>query len=260
MKKVFKLVMLTIFACMMFSCIDDEQNKETSKAQDEPKPEYFYTYDILWYYPIFYYDKLAGERDSIIIIKNGDNPKNKSAIFGGLAIKLACRIPTNSTDGNSVKEVYLRFDNEANYDSEIFAWRLAYNIGHDLFEWNKDHKYINGEGHISFKTNLDELTHCLSEIRYLPNIVDTNMNNEIIEIFKRNYYDLKEKPIYPPEKGYGYRKYPLEFERNGMIKNSIKLTQYNKLERLGLVYSPTKKAEGIPDDAIIITGHWGGLY
>lgn len=49
----------------------------------------------------------------------------------------------------------------------------------------------------------------LNYVYCLPYCIDEYGDKEIVEIFKKTYYDYKEEPIYEPEKGYGYRKYPI---------------------------------------------------
>lgn len=52
-------------------------------------------------------------------------------------------------------------------------------------------------------------THCL------PNCINSYKYPEVVEIFKKTYYDLQEALIFMPEKGYGYRYYPIEEEKYG---------------------------------------------
>lgn len=65
----------------------------------------------------------------------------------------------------------------------------------------------------------DEYNHTIIEllncVHCLPNCIDDNANGEEKEIFKKTYYDLKEAHIYQPDKGYGYRKYPIDKNKYG---------------------------------------------
>ena len=49
----------------------------------------------------------------------------------------------------------------------------------------------------------------LNFVYCMPYCIEEYGDKEIVEIFKKTYYDYKEEPIYEPEKGYGYRKYPI---------------------------------------------------
>lgn len=49
----------------------------------------------------------------------------------------------------------------------------------------------------------------------LPECINSCKNEEIEELFRKTYYDLKEAGIYQPDKGYGYRKYPIDKDRYG---------------------------------------------
>ena len=242
MKRITIMVLLTLTVCLLYSCINDGQKDGNTSAKDEPQVQCFYTYDILWTYSTIY------DRDyTTTIVKNGDNSNHEFAYYGGLAVKVAYTVADDSPSGYSIHEEYLQFDDEANYDSEIYEWRLACNIAYDLFRWNCENSYTKG-GY--FKQDLYYIAQLLTEIRNLPSNIDDNMDHEISEIFKKNYYDLKEKPIYSPEKGYGFREYPYDLGRDGKPKSSIRLKRFDQVRRLGK-YSQDK-IDGMPNGTLIL--------
>lgn len=53
------------------------------------------------------------------------------------------------------------------------------------------------------------IVNLLNYVYCLPTCIEECDDKEIVELFKKTYYDYKEEPIYEPEKGYGFRKYPV---------------------------------------------------
>lgn len=66
-----------------------------------------------------------------------------------------------------------------------------------------------------FENNKNSISELLNFIHCMPGCIDDCNNSEIAEIFKKNYYDLQDAGIYTPEKGYGYRKYPVDKSEYG---------------------------------------------
>ena len=254
MKRITIMVLLTLTVCLLYSCINDEQTSKTSKTQE--KIEYFYTYDILWINDKPVRDeKLGGERSIQTVIKNGIKNTDDFDKFGGLTIKVAHKVADDSPMGYSLHEEYLQYDDEANYDSTIYEWWLAYNIAYDLYDWNRTYKPSSLKTY--FKTDLGVLAALLSEVRNLPSRIDeSDMDYDFKEIFKENYYDLKGATIYAPQQGYGYRNYPYKYASSSKPKNSIRIIRHDKLNIYRHNNDPkydTPKVEGVPDGAIIIT-------
>lgn len=80
---------------------------------------------------------------------------------------------------------------------------------------------IKGYGYVYFEKPEKTISQLLTYIHCMPDCINSYNNPEIVEIFKKTYYDLKEAGIYAPEKGYGFRKYPIDKEKYG--HNYVKL-------------------------------------
>ena len=239
MKKIINLVILTSFVCMLYSCMNDGQNTNASKAQKEPEIQYCYTYDYLWH--VYIHESNYAPYGHFSEITNKDYEGANNAEFLGIAIKLAHQVEDENDviNGYSVQEKYLPFNDEANYDSEITEWRLAYYIAEDLFEWNKEQEHNYSGYHYKYKYAFSNLATFLPELKFLPDNMDDNFEEEPLEIFKRNYYNLKDKPIYQANNSYGCREYPIGFSSSG--------------KPYCLYVLRSKNIDGIPDGTIIVT-------
>lgn len=239
MKRIITMVLLTLTACLLYSCINDGHNDGNTSAKDDLQVQYFYTYDYLWntynhesnYAPYGHYSKIT----------NKDYEGSQGCDFLGIAIKVAHLVEDEEDEinGYSVQEEYMSFNDEANYDSEITEWRLAYYIANDLFEWNKIQKHNNKGYYYEYRYTFSSLSMLLPELKFLPDNMDCNFEEETLEIFKRNYYDLKDKPIYQAENSYGCRKYPIGFYSSG--------------KPIYLYVMRGKNIDGIPDGTIVVT-------
>lgn len=231
MKKISVLIMLFCTMGLLSSCQNIGQKKENNREEKTNDTCYFYTYDYI-------YKEISGRNKIVIVSK--DYEGQEIADFVGIAVKKACWIDDENDIiwGQSLQENYIKFDDEVNYDSEIYEWRLAYYIAEDLFDWNK--RLIKGElFKYEYKYSFSILAHLLMEVPNLPNNVDGNMEEEPLEIFKKNYYNLKDSPIYPATNGYGIREYPIGYYKSG------------KPSFLYLIRA--KDIEGIPNGTLIIT-------
>lgn len=74
---------------------------------------------------------------------------------------------------------------------------------------------IKGYDYVYFENPKKSIGQLLAYVHCMPNCIDNYTNSEIVEIFKKTYYDLQEAPIYEPEKGYGFRKYPIDEKKYG---------------------------------------------
>lgn len=241
MKKIINLVILTSFVCMLYSCMNDGQNSNAAKEQKEPEIKYFYTYDYLWH--VYIHESNYAPYGHYSEITNKDYEGSNRADFLGIAVKVAHLVDDENDviNGYSIQEKYLSFNDEANYDSEITEWRLAYYIANDLFEWNQK---PSGEWpHCVYKYAFSNLATFLPELKFLPDNMDGNFEEEPLEIFKRNYYNLKDKPIYQANNSYGCREYPIGFNSSG--------------KPYFLYVLRSKNIDGIPDGTIIVTRHPG---
>lgn len=66
-----------------------------------------------------------------------------------------------------------------------------------------------------FANNKKSIGELLNYIHCMPNCIDSYNNPEIVELFKKTYYDFQGTSIFEPEKGYGYRKYPIDEGKYG---------------------------------------------
>lgn len=67
-----------------------------------------------------------------------------------------------------------------------------------------------------YELDLDVFQYYLNNCVYcLPSCIDGIVSGKVKEVFKKTYYDLKEAHIYQPDKGYGYRKYPIDEGKYG---------------------------------------------
>lgn len=74
---------------------------------------------------------------------------------------------------------------------------------------------IKGYEYKYFKNPEKSIGQLLDYVHCMPNCIDSYKNAEIVELFKKTYYDLQDAGIYAPEKGYGFRKYPIDDEKYG---------------------------------------------
>ena len=74
---------------------------------------------------------------------------------------------------------------------------------------------IKGYDYIYFENPEKSIGQLLDYVHCMPNCIDSYKNAEIVELFKKTYYDLQDAGIYAPEKGYGFRKYPIDDEKYG---------------------------------------------
>ena len=74
---------------------------------------------------------------------------------------------------------------------------------------------IKGYDYNYFENPEKSIGQLLDYVHCMPNCLDNYKNSEIVEIFKKTYYDLQDAGIYAPEKGYGFRKYPIDKDKYG---------------------------------------------
>lgn len=91
----------------------------------------------------------------------------------------------------------------------------------EAYAIDKTGKFI-GEGdtilnfeHVYFDNNQETIADLLDYIPCMPSCIDGYKNAEIVELFKKSYYDLQDAAIYEPERGYGFRKYPVDMAKYG---------------------------------------------
>lgn len=87
---------------------------------------------------------------------------------------------------------------------------------------------IKGYDYIYFENPEKSIGQLLDYVHCMPNCIDSYKNSEIVELFKKTYYDLQDAGIYAPEKGYGFRKYPIDDEKYG--HDYVKLYRIKEVE------------------------------
>jgi len=106
-------------------------------------------------------------------------------------------------------------------DTLITYTKIDYYWNHYEYAMNKNGDTIQtgdtikGYEYRYFKNPEKSIGQLLDYVHCMPNCIDSNNNSEIVEIFKKNYYDLQGASIYEPEKGYGFRKYPIDEKKYG---------------------------------------------
>lgn len=113
--------------------------------------------------------------------------------FGGLAILY----------GNDNNMNYIMFDDEENYDDDIYEWYLAYKMAENL--WNLNLFCREGDA----KLKEQKIYSYLKYITCMPDCLNQYVTDDIAkESFRKTYYDERDVELYEPTRGYGYRKYP----------------------------------------------------
>ena len=165
MKKLTKMLMLVALMTMVCACDEFTNVQESQDTQPTIpwRPSYSY---------------------SAIVVQRGDGSRK---LFG-LAIKESSE--------------YCYFDDEVNYNSEIFEWGGYYWIASALFD----------EG----VTDPAELDAILASIPNLPNFNNIT-NQRCAEIVRREYYNNQDLGYYEPTRRYGQHNYPTDKEGGDLL-------------------------------------------
>ena len=83
------------------------------------------------------------------------------------------------------------------------------------------------------------ITNLLDYIYCLPDCIEEYYDKEIVELFKKTYYDFKDESIYTPEKGYGFRKYPIDIQ-----------VDYNRVKCVELFRIKEGEFDNVPGGAL----------
>lgn len=171
MKKLTILILATMMLLLVCSCGNNGGQQREKKEQEES--EKFFSYKVL-------------SRKSSL-----HNEDSGIYTLAGLAILIG--------DDNSSN--YMMFDDEEDYYNDyIYEWALALRIA------SHQYTFAYADDPIWKKENNLICVHCLPDCLDKYGIVDDAER----ELILKTYYDLKEAAIYEPERGYGYRKYPVE--------------------------------------------------
>lgn len=157
MKKLMKTMILAVL--MMSVCACGNGSREGNSQTDEPAP----------WRPSYSY--------SAIVIEKARGPRE----LIGLAIKESSE--------------YCYFNDDVNYNSEIFEWADYYWIASALFK--------------AGVTDPAELDAILASIPNLPNFNNIT-NQKYAEIVRREYYNNQDINYYEPNRKYGSHNYPTD--------------------------------------------------
>ena len=167
-------VLMTMMMLLVCSCGNNGKQQSDNKEQEETEKYFSY--------------KVLSRRSIIFNVDYGYYASAELAILVG--------------DDNSSN--YMMFDDEEDYYNDyIYEWTMALSIVQEQY------KNAYADDPIWEKENNLNYVHCLPECLDKYGIVDDAER----ELILKTYYDLKDAAIYEPERGYGYRKYPVEKAR-----------------------------------------------
>ncbi len=268
MKKLMNFVVMITMALLVCSCGNNARQSGESKDNTETETqtetvvenEKYFTYKFLEKENPFFKNLASYKRDWVIIggwdcdglaVCYGDDGLSKYVLFDDEEDFYNDCVYEWAMSLKIAKELYkwnrVAYEECDVIDAEnLMKFCLVSRLSNDtiityydreegLFAFDKNNEMINKGDTIveeEYKINKQSLSHVLGYVHCLPKCIDEYKNLEIVEIFKKTYYDLQDARIYAPEKGYGFRKYPIDKDKYGydyVILYRIKEGEYKNV-------------------------------
>lgn len=255
MKKLMNLILMTTVALFVCSCGNNvgqtgesKDNTETeTQTETAVEEEKYFSYQLLgrhsyMRFPFmdskcltdcgYYLEGLIvsyGDTKSsqYLLFDDEENCYNRSICEWALALKTAEEL-------SSMNKVGYNYDNNVIIDGVFYDYMIDKRRDTLITYTHPQSFAINNQGdtihqgdtikgydYIYFENPEKSISQLLDYVHCMPGCIDNYKNADIVEIFKKTYYDLQEAGIYAPEKGYGFRKYPIDKEKYGY--NYVKL-------------------------------------
>ncbi len=248
LKNMFMVAMMALFVCSCGNKAEQqgEGNKETvegTQTETIVETEKYFLYKFLEKDNPFFKNLASYKRDWVIIggwdcdglaVCYGDDGLSKYVMFDDEETFYNDCVYEWAMSLKIAKELYkwnrVAYDECDVIDAEnLMKFCLVSKLSNDTiityydreegrFALDKNKEIINKGDTIleeEYKINKQSLSHVLSYVHCLPKCIDEYKNPEVVEIFKKTYYDLQDAGIYAPEKGYGFRKYPIDKDKYG---------------------------------------------
>lgn len=265
MKKLVKLVVLTMMVFFICSCGNNGGQTEKTKnnaseqsyydetiEEEEYEPEKFFSYQLLESHEEhvkfnYGWDKFVGNwiedcgcRFEGLAICYGDMESSQYLLFDDeedyyndciyewtMALKIAQAVYnannrrySYTSDGDTLYQVNMKGDTLITFKHSYLQY---YDDGKGK-SWNKNDDYaidsygdtiihgktIKSYENIYFENNKRSISEILNYLHCFPSCIDDYKNSEIVEIVKKTYYNCQDASVFQPERGYGYRSYPID--------------------------------------------------
>lgn len=248
-------------------------------TEEDEEPEMFFSYQLLgereykkfdgdrwkegeWVEDMGYFlDGLVicygnSETSHYLMFNDEENYYNDYIYEWTMALKIAKTfnrvnngIDVHDDDGDGLSLIRRNLINE-NRDTLYVIRHLYDSVGHIIKDYAidgygdtlKQGDTISRVGYC-FEDGEKSICEILNFLHCFPDCINGYKNEEIKELFKKTYYDNKDVSIFLPERGYGYRKYPVDG-----FGNYISFEDYANYVRLFRIEEG--KYAGIPGGAL----------